>query len=108
MKMNDHGHEILLPERGAVEGLTLQIEEVLFSKESELSPGEILTALMIAIGGELAAIECRDCRKQAARNVKKLISSVVALALTAPSELEPTTTRCAPPRKWGGRYFFEE
>ena len=53
--------------------------------EGGCEPGEALLALLYAIGAVLASIECPDCRKSAARCVKKGLPSVIARAERTPA-----------------------
>ena len=48
------------------------------------SQGEVLAALLNAIGSVLASVQCRDCRKIKARGTKKGLAEIIEFALKAP------------------------
>jgi hypothetical protein len=68
------------------EALALQIEWLFRNRPVDQNPSETLTALMISIAGELVSIDCDDCRKLAARNIKKELPGMIADALALASE----------------------
>ena len=53
--------------------------------EGGCEPEEALFALLYAIGAVLSSIECPDCRKVAARCVKKGLPSIIARAERTPA-----------------------
>ena len=53
--------------------------------EDGCEPDEALLALLYAIGGVLASIECPDCRKAAARFLKKGLPRIIARAERTPA-----------------------
>jgi hypothetical protein len=72
--------------------LALQIEDVI-KRDPELTHGEILLACMIAIGSTLHSIQCRDCRRLAAKYVKKEMPSLTMAALASVSGQADSTHR---------------
>lgn len=65
------------------EAFALQIEG-LTKENPELTQGEVLMACLMVIGDALASIQCRDCRRLTAKNVKKTLPQEIAHALIAP------------------------
>jgi hypothetical protein len=57
----------------------------LFNNNSDLAHGEILVALIQAVGNVLATIECADYRKHAVHNVQKAVKFVTADVLKKPT-----------------------
>ena len=70
----------------AAETLALQFEELACSRLDRPDHSTILTAFMVSIGAELSSIECCDCRKLAAQDIKRMLPGVIASALAAASE----------------------
>ena len=77
------------PDLSAAQALALQIEQLFRNRPVDNDHSETLTALMISIGGELLSIDCDDCRKLAARNVKKMLPGVIASALAQRASVSP-------------------
>ena len=81
--MTDHEHGA-----ATVENLAQEIWATINAftiTENGCDPAEALLALLYAIGGVLASIECRDCRKLAARCLKKGLPSIIARAERTPA-----------------------
>lgn len=83
------------PDHSVAKALALQIERLFRDRPVDNNPSETLTALMVSIGGELLSIDCDDCRKVAARNVKKALPGIIrdalALARERPANEPPTS-----------------
>ena len=80
---SDHEHSAAIVENLAQEIWTTIAEFTITKGGCE--PAEALLALLYAIGGVLASIECRDCRKSAARCLKKGLPSIIARAERTPA-----------------------
>ena len=81
--MADHEHSAAI-----VENLAQEIWGTITAftiTEGGCEPVEALLALLYAIGGVLASIECPDCRKSAARCLKKGLPSIIARAERTPA-----------------------
>lgn len=63
--------------------LTQQFEN-LVNGDPRLTQSEILAACLTVIGGTLAAIQCRDCRKLNAQITEKEFRREIAAALAKP------------------------
>jgi hypothetical protein len=62
----------------------LQIEEII-NQDPELTRGEIMLACMTVLGSIVSSIQCRDCRRLAAKSIKKLMPRIITEALVQAS-----------------------
>jgi hypothetical protein len=88
-------HRTAPPDLSVAEALALQIERLFRDRPIDQDHGETLSALMLSIGGELVSIECRECRKLAARSVELELPGIITSALVSASERfadEPPTS----------------
>jgi hypothetical protein len=67
-------------DEAVIDALVVQIGEVI-DRNSEATQSEILMACMLVITTVVGSIDCRDCRKVAAREIRKMLPQLMQTAM---------------------------